>query len=287
MTRIIEKKRVLGPNHIAALLSKGKTVSLVRTDETMQSKSNNTFRALSWSDVAVPLPEPVEEVDAPEDANTHDDEDRPVVPAELDAVEMEPELTPDAAIEDAEEAAPEAPAIPQVPAIDEAELQRIRDDAYAEGLSAGKAMTESEREEELAAKFQQLEQVIARLGADDLIDTQALSERIQASVLELTSQRVGFILEDVPEVMTMRITALMADFAHLAGLRELFVSPEDLALVQEGFDAQPDPTRLQLRSDPALARGDARLRVGGAEISDTLTWTEDETLDDPSLVVDA
>ena len=45
--------------------------------------------------------------------------------------------------------APE-PRHPPAPPVDEAMHQRIRDDAYAEGFSAGKAITQGEREVALA-----------------------------------------------------------------------------------------------------------------------------------------
>jgi flagellar assembly protein FliH len=286
MSRIREKKAPPAAN-IEALLALGRSATTGQFAKTVRSTSDTTFRALSWSDVAVPLadqpPVPVE--DTPEGETTADAEDTSEtteIPAEDDhpsePVEPDPEIAEDAQPSDG----PPAP-----PAIDEAELQRIRDDAYAEGLSAGKAMTESAREHELSVQLQQLEQIIARLGADDLIETDVLSERIHASVLELASQRIGFALEDMPDVMITRIESLIADMAHLAGIRELFVAPDDLELVRRGFDSHQNPPPLQLRSDPSLHRGDARLRVGGAEISDTLDWADPEPVEEPPVKADA
>ena len=290
MSRIREKKAPPAAS-VAALLALGRKTTAEPFAKTIRATNDTTFRALSWSDVAVPLPDP------PTDPveNTAADE-AAIESAELPAAD-EPHAAPaelETPLPEPEPAEPEVPADmpaepepPQAPAIDEAELQRIRDDAYAEGLSAGKAMTESEREEELRAQLERLEQIITRLSADDLIETDVLSARIQASVLELASQRIGFALEDMPQVMTTRIEGLMADMAHLAGIRELFVAPDDLELVQRGLDAQKVPSNVQLRADPSLHRGDARLRVGGAEISDTLDWTDAEALEEPPMTADA
>ena len=296
MSRIREKKAPPAAN-IEALLALGRSATTGQFAKTVRSTSDTTFRALSWSDVAVPLadqpPVPVE--DTPEGETTTDPEDtnettkipaeddHPSEPVETEAT-PEPEVDPDPEIAEDAQPSDEPPA---PPAIDEAELQRIRDDAYAEGLSAGKAMTESAREHELSVQLQQLEQIIARLGADDLIETDVLSGRIHASVLELASQRIGFALEDMPDVMITRIETLIADMAHLAGIRELFVAPDDLELVRRGFDSHQNPPPLQLRSDPSLHRGDARLRVGGAEISDTLDWADPEPVEEPPVKADA
>ena len=298
MSRIREKKAPPAAN-IEALMALGRSANKDHFAKTIRSTSDTTFRALSWRDVAVPLAnqpselvegtaesEPTADPEHAAEAETADIPAEDTPPPEPVEIEAQPEPDAEAETETAEDALP-SDEPHQAPALDEAELQRISDDAYAEGLSAGKAMTESTREQELSVQLHQLEQIIARLSADDLIETDVLSERIHASVLELTSQRIGFALEDMPDVMITRIEALIADMAHLAGIRELFVAPDDLDLVQRGFDAQQNPSPLQLRSDPSLHRGDARLRVGGAEISDTLDWTDTEPLEEPPVKADA
>jgi len=155
-------------------------------------------------------------------------------------------------------------------ALEKEKLQALQDDAYAEGFSAGKAMTENQREAELTAQFAALEQIIASLGAPNLLDTEALSQNINAAVFELASERIGFALEEMPELLMNRIDRLLDRLAHLSADRILFVAPEDLGLVQLGLGDTETQPRIELRSDSTLSRGDARLRVGGAEICDIL-----------------
>ena len=76
-----------------------------------------------------------------------------------------------------------APAAP--PVIDETQKQKIREEAYDEGFSAGKAMTESEREAELAERIADLDRLVGALSDPELLDIDLLSAQIRQSVLSL------------------------------------------------------------------------------------------------------
>ena len=253
-------------------------------DDKAPGASNQGFRSLNWSEMAVkvvlPEPEPgpdpeivLDEVESEEkdllgEAST--DVQTQIALNEVERTEIE--VQPAAA-----QSMSKPVTVPDVATTvvqDEAVLQKMRDDAYAEGFSAGKAMTENEREAELTAQFAAMEQIIAGLGASDLLDTEALSQNINAAVFELASERIGFALEEMPELLNARIERLLDRLAHLSADRILFVAPEDLGLVQLSYRESDSQPRIELRADPALRRGDARLRVGGAEICDILEADE-------------
>ncbi|WP_424178200.1 FliH/SctL family protein [Yoonia sp. TsM2_T14_4] len=162
------------------------------------------------------------------------------------------------------------PRHPAAPPVDEKMLQRIRDDAYAEGLSTGKAITQSEREAELAAQFTQLQELTVSLGSEQVFDMDVVARSIEDAVLTLASERIGVALTDMPEPLLLRLDTLLDNLAHLLGTREVFVCPEDVPLLQKCLDTHPNPPLIYLRGDPTMQRGDARLRVGGAEVSDLL-----------------
>jgi len=255
---------------LADLLSKNKDPAFALVDSAAR-QSDQTFRPLSWEQIAVRIPL--------EPDLTHEDSLAPVALPELDAVLPEgallspddtPEETPTPAVlAQPVEQAPE-PRHPAAPPVDEKMLQRIRDDAYAEGLSAGKAITQSEREAELAAQFTQLQELTVSLGSEKVFDMDVVARSIEDAVLTLASERIGVALTDMPEPLLMRLDTLLDNLAHLLGTREVFVCPEDVPLLQKCLDTHPNPPLIYLRGDPTLQRGDARLRVGGAEVSDLL-----------------
>ncbi len=252
-------------------------------DQDAPHRQTAPFRALSWSDLAVRLSVKPPEQDTPEqDAAAHSDSAAENPPAEGAAQEVAPapqhEGGASATLSDlpaSDDAPPNPvpdpqPVEPQAPAMDQAALQKMLDDAYAEGLSAGKAMTESEREAELSAQFERLDRIMSRLEAPDLLDIGALAASINTAVLELASQRVGCVLDDMPEPLIRNIDRLLENLAHLSGQRELFLSPEDLGLIGACFSNRQAAPLVQLHGDPALLRGDVRLRIGGAEMTDVL-----------------
>jgi flagellar assembly protein FliH len=251
-------------------------------DANAPSASKPSFRSLNWNEMAVkivaPEPEPVIE-DAPE--ASLDQMTEPRVEADNATKAGDPVVAQNPAPAPPDQSEPlqaVAPSAASVAADEEGKLQKMRDDAYAEGFSAGKAMTENEREAELTAQYEALEHIIAGLSAPDLLDTEALSQNINAAVFELASERIGFALEEMPELLTARIDRLLDRLAHLSADRVLFVAPEDLGLVQLSYKESQSKRKVELRSDPTLRRGDVRLRVGWAEICDIL---EGQAIDEP------
>ena len=257
-------------------------------DGDMPRKASGSFRHLTWSDLAVELPvTPVEPDPEPEDA-PEDSEPDAVQGTGTDEATDHPEAVGDEAhaasqgddpasdLADPPRTVPTAPVPvePPAPAVDEQMLQKIRDDAYAEGLSAGKAMTESEREAELTQQFNRLRDLIERLDATDVLDIATLSKSLKRAVLDLASQRVGLLLTEMPDILARRIETLVQNLSHLSGQRELFLSPDDVPLVQSSFLERQHSPQLHIIADPALRRGDARLRIGGAEMSDLMSEPE-------------
>jgi flagellar assembly protein FliH len=251
---------------LADLLSKNKDPAFALVDSA-SGQSDQTFRPLSWEQIAVRIPVEIE--------LTYDDSLAPVAVPELDAVMPKAVLLPpddkpeETAPPQPVERAPE-PCHSAAPPVDEKMLQRTRDDAYAEGLSAGKAITQSEREAELASQFTQLQELTVSLGSEQVFDMDVVARSIEDAVLTLASERIGVALTDMPEPLLMRLDTLLDNLAHLLGTREVFVCPDDVPLLQKCLDTHPNPPLICLRGDPTMQRGDARLRVGGAEVSDLL-----------------
>jgi len=239
--------------------------------------SKATFHLLSWAELAIQIPlepEPAEEQQVEPDHTRSSSEEYTLLDettslegqaAELDNDEVASEVAsdPTTVLQGSEFIAP-------TPIIDKAMIQKIKDEAYAEGLSAGKAMTESEREAELSAELIQLQQLMTALNSADVFDMEAAANSIEDAVLTLASERIGMVLTDLTEPLARRLETLLDSLAHLIGIREVFVAPEDILFMQRCIDEHPNPPALHLRSDPSMQRGDARLRVGGAEVADLL-----------------
>jgi flagellar assembly protein FliH len=240
-------------------------------------KVETKFRLLSWAKLAIKIPlesEPAEEQQVEPDHTRPSGEENTLLDEttslEGQAAELGDDKVASAVASDSTTAMQGPELIAPAPVMDEVMIQKIKDEAYDEGLSAGKAMTESEREAELATQFIQLQQLMTALNSADVFDMEAAANSIEDAVLTLASERIGMALTDMTEPLARRLGTLLDSLAHLIGIREVFVAPEDMSLMQRCIDEHPNPPALHLRSDPSMQRGDARLRVGGAEVADLL-----------------
>ena len=178
-----------------------------------------------------------------------------------------------------------APAPP--PVIDEAQKQKIREEAYHEGFSAGKAMTESEREAELAERIADLDRLVGALSDPELLDIDLLSAQIRQSVLSLATERAGSQIDNFPEPFLDRLETMLRNVQHMSGKRELFVCQADLDVINAGLPDYKDLSQIKMRVDARLGRGDVKMRVGGGEISDLFENLTQPDVHEPEAVVAA
>lgn len=178
-----------------------------------------------------------------------------------------------------------APAPP--PVIDEAQKQKIREEAYHEGFSAGKAMTESEREAELAERIADLDRLVGALSDPELLDIDLLSAQIRQSVLSLATERAGSQIDNFPEPFLDRLETMLRNVQHMSGKRELFVCQADLDVINAGLPDYKDLSQIKMRVDARLGRGDVKMRVGGGEISDLFENLAQPDVHEPEAVVTA
>jgi flagellar assembly protein FliH len=178
-----------------------------------------------------------------------------------------------------------APAPP--PVIDEEQKQKIREEAYHEGFSAGKAMTESEREAELAERIADLDRLVGALSDPELLDIDLLSAQIRQSVLSLATERAGSQIDNFPEPFLDRLETMLRNVQHMSGKRELFVCQADLDVINTGLPDYKDLSQIKMRVDARLGRGDVKMRVGGGEISDLFKNLTPPHVPEPDAVATA
>lgn len=245
-------------------------------------EARRSFRKMSLKELSVAV---IEDVPLPSDMPEAEMAEVSLVEPAPEAVEPPPPVAPEEPLMAPAPAPPPEPAppaaLPEPPSPvpvgpSPEDLARLREEAYAEGFSAGKAMSESAQVAAMAQREAELAALAAGLADSALLDADLLARRIRQSVLVLASERIGHEIDSFPDLLEHRIEGLMATVRHLAGHRELFLAPADHDLLS-GVLSAPDraPDGLVLRADPALRRGEARLRVGGAEIADLMDAADD------------
>ena len=179
-------------------------------------------------------------------------------------------------------AAPAAPPRPRAPAVDPAELQRLRqqahdagmaegrraglaqghDQGYAAGLAAGKAATE-EQAAQLLAAARSLPAALRRVEED-------VAEAVVALALDLARQVVHRSLEAQPQLLVPVVQDLLRREPALQGEPRLLLHPLDADLVTGVLGAELRAAGWQVLPDETITRGGCLVKAGSGAHDATL-----------------
>lgn len=180
---------------------------------------------------------------------------------------------------------PAPPAAPE-PEVDdgafEAELERLREAAHAQGIAsghvAGQALGyQAGYEQGHAQGFEQgqseAREEAARLAA--LAETfkaaldgaqGAISETLVALALDIAQQVVRQHVQHDPTALIAAAREVLASEPTLVGAPALIVSPADLPVVEAYLTEELQTRGWTVRTDPAVERGGCRAQAGTGEV---------------------
>lgn len=139
---------------------------------------------------------------------------------------------------------------------------------YQEGFAAGRAAALSELEEQRVENLEVLKSISEKLLTDSVFDFDNISKKVLDTVNELSSERCGLAIDENPEGFLKRIATQIEQVRNLSKERSVFFNKEDLAALQSFDEFGGYFSKAQVRSDPALKRGDVIVKVGGVELRD-------------------
>ncbi|MGB2311386.1 MAG: FliH/SctL family protein, partial [Candidatus Puniceispirillaceae bacterium] len=154
--------------------------------------------------------------------------------------------------------------------------QAAYDRGHAEGVTAGRTAAENElrvaiqaeTEAKFADKVSAFETALMALAKPQSVDVELLSQSMQAAVIRLAAARIGMAIDELPEIMLTRIDALAEAAGKKAAAGQVFMHPDDCAVIAPIIAARPDP--LVIEANAALQRGDIRIRFDGIELDDLI-----------------
>ena len=154
--------------------------------------------------------------------------------------------------------------------------QAAYDRGYGDGIAAGREAAEAELrtaieaelEAKLADKISAFETALIALAKPQAVDTSALSASLQAAVVRLAAARTGAAIDQLPELIVTRIEHLANAAGKHVAAGQVFMHPDDCAVIAPILAARQDSVMIE--ADPALHRGDIRVRFDGIEIDDLL-----------------
>ena len=154
--------------------------------------------------------------------------------------------------------------------------QAAYDRGYGDGIAAGREAAEAELRTTIEAKLEAkldnkinaFETALIALAKPQTVDTSALSASLQAAVVRLAAARTGAAIDQLPELIVTRIEHLADAAGKDVAAGQVFMHPDDCAVIAPILAARQDPVMIE--ADPALHRGDIRVRFDGMEIDDLL-----------------
>ncbi len=177
---------------------------------------------------------------------------------------------------------PPPPPSPDEEAAFAAELQRVRDDAHAQGLASGHVAGQALGyqagydqghkqgfEQGLAdarAQARQLAQIAQRFS-DALTTVEAgVADTLVELALDIAQQVVRQHVQHDPTALVAVAREVLAAEPALAGSPQLVVSPADLPVVEAYLQEELEARGWTVRTDPALERGGCRAQAATGEV---------------------
>jgi len=159
---------------------------------------------------------------------------------------------------------PAAEPSPGGPVVDAQTLARAREEAYREGVAAGRSQAHAAADDERA----QLKALIGSLN--ELVQgfEQTLADDVMGMSLELAKQIVRQTLKVKPDLVMAVVREAVSSLPGLTEQSVLVLNPADVVLVRQAIDDDATLASLPWRivEDPQLERGGCRLETASTEV---------------------
>jgi len=162
--------------------------------------------------------------------------------------------------------------------IDEAELQRLRQQAQADGAAEGRLQGHAEGWQtgyeaglEIArSEADNLHQLSLALPAALRLAEKEVAADLMTLALDIARQVVRQALSTEPQLILAAVRELLQTEPALSGTPRLLLHADDLPLVQQYLAEDLQAAGWLLRSDPAISRGGCRVQANSGELDATM-----------------
>ena len=204
----------------------------------------------------------------------------PPAPAELP-------VEPDTAVPAQDTAA--KPVFTPAPAPETFDIEAERSAAWAEGHAAAMAGLDAAVAEARATALEEARQEAAReaeeardifVGAVQRITmaehdmTEGLTAKLEQTVRQLAAERAGQRIDEAPRPFLRRIEKMTREIAAGAASTRIMMNPADIIAIKPHIKGFSPLAKAALSPDPALGRGDLRIRMDDITFSDVMAPRE-------------
>ena len=98
-----------------------------------------------------------------------------------------------------------------------------------------------------------------------------LRDKIASQILNLSSERAGVEIKDLPDMFFNKIESLLETIGQTTKEPLVFLNPSDLAAIQDTITAQKETIGISFEPSEELMNGDIIIEIGSIQVKDTGT----------------
>ena len=141
---------------------------------------------------------------------------------------------------------------------------------YQKGYSEGVETEQKKFTEEKEILLKNFNNLIKAFEEKIFIDTNLLEKKIKEEIIRITTERVGLLINEMPEEFLNKIKLLSNTIIKNSGKKIFKLNPEDLKLVEKIIKGDSALENWVFLADNTLARGDCIIEIGEISIEDKI-----------------
>ena len=146
------------------------------------------------------------------------------------------------------------------------ELSKEYQKGYSEGVKAEQRKF-TEEKENLLKNFDNL---IKTIEEKIFIDTNSLEKYIKQEIINIASERVGSLIDEMPKEFLEKIKSLSNTIRKKSGKKILKLNPDDLRSIEKIIQNETHIKQFVFFADKSLSRGDYVIEIGEISLEDKI-----------------
>ncbi len=159
-------------------------------------------------------------------------------------------------------------------------FEKGKQEGLKEGHEAGVSEARAQSQEGLDGAISVFRIAAETIDNNNHANLDILNDSIQKTIIELTQQSVGFILDSFPEKLVKRIKEFSKIINENLKKISLEINDEDYDIIKEFIQGDDFLASINFIQNKELSRGDMKLNADGIKVEDIMSFRELNLIDE-------
>ena len=141
---------------------------------------------------------------------------------------------------------------------------------YQKGISEGVQQEQKKIIEEKENLIKYFDKLIKKINEKIFIDTNSLEKHIKQEIINIASERVGLLIDEMPKEFLEKIKSLSNTVRKKSEKKILKLNPDDLKSVEKIIQNETYFKQFVFLADKSLSRGDCVIEIGEISLEDKI-----------------